>query len=204
VFRIGLLTGCVAVLFAGSAVATPIDYIFTGTGTGTLNGTPFSGSFTVTGGRRYFGCYRALRGRVYQCCQQRYFRRGRPDSDAHGNDKRGHRQHRCPRVHRFRSITGDRRRSDDKCGVRNLSAQNRLAVDDRRAQRRAGDIFYVGGQSGFRHHHGAKLPGGYTVCAGAGLPGAAWHGSRLVRCGSPPAQGRVSVPPNTLELHAIV
>jgi hypothetical protein len=47
-FRIGLLTGCVAVLFAGSAAATPIDYIFTGTGTGTLNGTPFSGSFTVT------------------------------------------------------------------------------------------------------------------------------------------------------------
>ena len=47
-FRIGLLTGCIAVLFAGSAVATPIDYIFTGTGTGTLNGTPFNGSFTVT------------------------------------------------------------------------------------------------------------------------------------------------------------
>src|SRR5260370_12267937 len=46
--RIGLLAGCVAVLFAGSAVATPIDYIFTGTGTGTLNGTAFSGSFTVT------------------------------------------------------------------------------------------------------------------------------------------------------------
>src|ERR1700748_1964511 len=48
VFRIGLLTGCVAVLFAGSAMATPINYIFTGTGTGTLNGTQFSGSFTVT------------------------------------------------------------------------------------------------------------------------------------------------------------
>jgi hypothetical protein len=48
VFRIGLLTGCAAVLFAGSAMATPINYIFTGTGTGTLNGTPFSGSFTVT------------------------------------------------------------------------------------------------------------------------------------------------------------
>jgi hypothetical protein len=48
VFRIGLLTGCVAVLFAGSAAATPIDYIFTGTGTGTLNGIPFNGSFTVT------------------------------------------------------------------------------------------------------------------------------------------------------------
>jgi len=36
------------VLLAGSAVATPIDYIFTGTGTGTLNGTPFNGSFTVS------------------------------------------------------------------------------------------------------------------------------------------------------------
>jgi len=47
-FRMGLLAGCVAVLFAGSAVAAPIDYIFTGTGTGTLNGTPFSGSFIVT------------------------------------------------------------------------------------------------------------------------------------------------------------
>jgi hypothetical protein len=46
--RMGLLVGCVAVLFAGSASATPIDYIFTGTGTGTLNGTAFSGSFTVT------------------------------------------------------------------------------------------------------------------------------------------------------------
>ena len=47
-FRIGLFAGCVAVLFAGSAMALPIDYIFTGTGTGTLNGTPFSGNFTVT------------------------------------------------------------------------------------------------------------------------------------------------------------
>jgi hypothetical protein len=47
-FRMGLLAGCIAVLFAGSAVATPIDYIFTGTGTGTLNGTAFSGSFSVT------------------------------------------------------------------------------------------------------------------------------------------------------------
>lgn len=46
--RIGLLVGGVAVLFAGSAGATPIDYIFTGTGTGTLNGVAFSGSFTVT------------------------------------------------------------------------------------------------------------------------------------------------------------
>jgi hypothetical protein len=46
--RMGLLVGCVAVLFAGSAGATPIDYIFTGTGTGTLNGTAFSGGFTVT------------------------------------------------------------------------------------------------------------------------------------------------------------
>jgi hypothetical protein len=47
-FRIGLLAGCIALPFAGSAVATPIDYIFTGTGTGTLNGTPFNGSFSVT------------------------------------------------------------------------------------------------------------------------------------------------------------
>jgi hypothetical protein len=46
--RMGLLVGCVAVLFAGSASATPIDYIFTGTGTGTLNGIAFSGVFTVT------------------------------------------------------------------------------------------------------------------------------------------------------------
>jgi hypothetical protein len=47
-FRIGLLAGCIALPFAGSATATPIDYIFTGTGTGTLNGTPFNGSFSVT------------------------------------------------------------------------------------------------------------------------------------------------------------
>jgi hypothetical protein len=46
--RMGLLVGCVAVLLAGSASATPIDYIFTGTGTGTLNGIAFSGTFTVT------------------------------------------------------------------------------------------------------------------------------------------------------------
>lgn len=47
--RMGLLTGCGALLLlAGRAQATPIDYIFTGTGTGTLNGTPFSGDFTVT------------------------------------------------------------------------------------------------------------------------------------------------------------
>ena len=47
--QMGLLVGCVAVLlFAGSAGATPIDYIFTGTGTGTLNGISWGGSYTVT------------------------------------------------------------------------------------------------------------------------------------------------------------
>jgi len=46
--RMGPILGCVAVLLAGSAGAEPIEYIFTGTGTGTLNGTPFDGSFTVT------------------------------------------------------------------------------------------------------------------------------------------------------------
>lgn len=47
-FRIGLLAGCIALLFGAAAQAATIDYIFTGTGTGTLNGTAFSGSFTVT------------------------------------------------------------------------------------------------------------------------------------------------------------
>jgi hypothetical protein len=47
-FRTGWLAGCAALLFAGAAHAGPITYIFTGTGTGTLNGTAFSGSFTVT------------------------------------------------------------------------------------------------------------------------------------------------------------
>jgi hypothetical protein len=47
-FRTGLLIGCVSALFAGSAGATPITYIFTGTGTGTLNGVAFNGSFTMT------------------------------------------------------------------------------------------------------------------------------------------------------------
>ena len=47
--RMGSLAGCAALLlFAGAAKADPIDYIFTGTGTGTLNGTAFRGSFTVT------------------------------------------------------------------------------------------------------------------------------------------------------------
>ena len=46
--RMGLLAGGAALLFAGAAEAATIDYIFTGTGTGTLNGTPFSGAFTVT------------------------------------------------------------------------------------------------------------------------------------------------------------
>jgi hypothetical protein len=41
---VGLLT----ILAAAPAAAVPIDYIFTGTGTGTLNGTAFNGSFTVT------------------------------------------------------------------------------------------------------------------------------------------------------------
>jgi hypothetical protein len=35
-FRMGLLAG--ALLFAGAAEASPITYIFTGTGTGTLDG----------------------------------------------------------------------------------------------------------------------------------------------------------------------
>lgn len=47
--RMGWLAGCAALLlFAGVVEADPIDYIFTGTGTGTLNGTAFSGTFTVT------------------------------------------------------------------------------------------------------------------------------------------------------------
>ncbi len=47
--RTGWLVVCATVLlFAGAAKATPIDYIFIGTGTGTLDGTAFSGSFTVT------------------------------------------------------------------------------------------------------------------------------------------------------------
>ena len=47
-FRILLLAGCGALLFGATAQAAVIDYIFTGTGTGTLNGAAFSGSFTVT------------------------------------------------------------------------------------------------------------------------------------------------------------
>jgi hypothetical protein len=47
--RTGWLAVCAALLlFAGVAQADPIDYIFSGTGTGTLDGTAFSGSFTVT------------------------------------------------------------------------------------------------------------------------------------------------------------
>jgi hypothetical protein len=47
--RMGWLAGCAALLLvAGAAQAEPIDYIFTGTGTGTLNGVAFSGTFTVT------------------------------------------------------------------------------------------------------------------------------------------------------------
>jgi len=47
--RIGSLSGCAALLlFAGAAKAETIDYIFTGTGTGTLNGVSFSGTFTIT------------------------------------------------------------------------------------------------------------------------------------------------------------
>jgi hypothetical protein len=47
--RIGSLSSCSALLlFAGAAKAETIDYIFTGTGTGTLNGVSFSGTFTIT------------------------------------------------------------------------------------------------------------------------------------------------------------
>jgi hypothetical protein len=46
--RMGLLAGCAALLLSdGAAEETPIDFIFIGTGTGTLNVTAFSGSFTV-------------------------------------------------------------------------------------------------------------------------------------------------------------
>jgi hypothetical protein len=38
----------VGALSAGTAAAMPIAYVFTGTGTGTLGGTAFDGSFTVT------------------------------------------------------------------------------------------------------------------------------------------------------------
>jgi PEP-CTERM motif-containing protein len=46
--RVGLLAGCAALLFGAAAQAEPIDYIFTGTGMGTLNGALFNGDFTVT------------------------------------------------------------------------------------------------------------------------------------------------------------
>jgi hypothetical protein len=45
----GLLAGSAALLLcAGAAKADAIDYTFTGTATGTLNGTAFSGTFTIT------------------------------------------------------------------------------------------------------------------------------------------------------------
>jgi PEP-CTERM motif len=47
--KMRFLAGCAALLFSGAAQATPIDYILTGTATGTLGVTAFSGSFTVTG-----------------------------------------------------------------------------------------------------------------------------------------------------------
>jgi PEP-CTERM motif len=48
-FRTGLLVGVAALLLASGAQATPIDYIFTGTGSGTVNGSEFSrASFTIT------------------------------------------------------------------------------------------------------------------------------------------------------------
>ena len=40
--------GLLTLLAVAPATAVPIDYIFTGTGSGTLNGTAFNGSFTVT------------------------------------------------------------------------------------------------------------------------------------------------------------
>ena len=46
--KTGLLAGCAAMLVAGAAEATPITYIFTGAGSGTVNGVAFSGTFTVT------------------------------------------------------------------------------------------------------------------------------------------------------------
>ena len=44
----GLLAGVVVVMLGGIAQASSIEYIFTGDGTGTLNGVSFDGDFTVT------------------------------------------------------------------------------------------------------------------------------------------------------------
>jgi hypothetical protein len=44
----GLLLGLLVALSGGEAKAITIDYIFTGTGTGDLGGTPFNGNFNVT------------------------------------------------------------------------------------------------------------------------------------------------------------
>ena len=44
----GSIAALLALSLGGAAQAAPIQYIFTGVGTGTLNGTAFSGSFTVT------------------------------------------------------------------------------------------------------------------------------------------------------------
>jgi hypothetical protein len=44
----GLLVAFAALIMAGTAHATPAEYIFTGTGTGTLGGTAFDGDFTIT------------------------------------------------------------------------------------------------------------------------------------------------------------
>jgi hypothetical protein len=46
--RNGVLASCVALLFASAANASPIEYIFTGTGTGTVNGVAFSGDFSIS------------------------------------------------------------------------------------------------------------------------------------------------------------
>ncbi len=46
--KLALAGAAFAAVAAGAAQAATIDYIFTGTGTGSLNGTAFNGDFTVT------------------------------------------------------------------------------------------------------------------------------------------------------------
>jgi hypothetical protein len=164
-------------------VATPIAYIFTGTGTGTLNGTPFSGSFTVREVGDTSGVSGPSGGEFTNVASSANFVADALTATLTGTTNEVIDNTAAPRFIAFAQLPAIAVEATINAAFETYQLKTALPLTIGTPNGVNLRRILHGGQLGFRHHHGAKLPDGYALRAGAGLPGAAWHGSRWVQCG---------------------
>jgi hypothetical protein len=116
----GLLARCAALLFGAAAQAEPIDYIFTGTGTGTLNGVAFNGDFTVTEVGDTSAVTGPSGGEFTNVASTATFALGSQTATLTGTTNEVIDNTAAPGFIGFAQLPLVSVGSDDKCGVRNL------------------------------------------------------------------------------------